>query len=48
MLGGYRHRRTLTRDTPYPVPDQWLPRARDVLAAFERGDYGLSDDEMPS
>ena len=29
------------------VPEQWLPRARDVLAAFERGDYGLSDDETP-
>ena len=28
------------------VPEQWLPRARDVLSAFERGDYGLSDDHL--
>lgn len=28
------------------VPERWRARAEDVLAAFERGDYGLSDDHL--
>ena len=29
------------------VPERWLARGREVLAAYERGDYGLRDDETP-
>ncbi|MFP8835108.1 putative signal transducing protein [Hydrogenophaga sp. XSHU_21] len=28
------------------VPERWLTRAEEVLAAYERGDFGLSDEHV--